>query len=115
MTFSILKALNVFFKFIFYIKKISFSGKNELSANSKQISVGTSLCKQIISVLIYQVKEVGHSVGIVGLASSLGLLVGDDLPDVLDDESPAVDVLQNFDAPTTAIRSSEIKPKIFNY
>ena len=60
-------------------------------------------------MLNYQVKEVGHSVGIVGLASSLGLLVGDDLAHVLRDEGPPLDVLHRLDTPPATVRSSEIK------
>ena len=69
----------------------------------------------IVAQIEVQVEEVGHADRVVHLSSSLGLLVGDNLSDVLDDKSPAFDVLQDFDAPTTAVRSSEIKPKIFNY
>jgi len=69
----------------------------------------------VVTQIEVQVEEIGHADGVVHLSPSLGLFVGDDFSHVLDDKSPAFDVLQNFDAPTTTVRGSDIKTRIFKY
>lgn len=60
-----------------------------------------------VGVVEVEVEQVGAALGVVVDAAPLGLLVGDDLADVLDDEGVAPDRLQRLDAPAATVGRPE--------